>query len=581
MADVQYLENLGRGTWSSLGCCQEAFAVALDRCTESRLVQRIWGRDGSLWKVDEVSIAAIEDRLGWLDLPSQMQLDIERLLAMGMELRSEGIERVILLGMGGSSLAPEVMSRVLPVAEGYPTLAILDTTDPAQIARVAAEGELAKTVFIVASKSGTTAETLSLYTHFRRAVEKEVGETWPRHFVAITDPDSLLAKMGDESAFRNVYLNPPDIGGRYSALSLFGLVPAAMIGVDLDDLLSRANEMADICKGSRLLADNHGVSLGMVMGAAANMEDPDRRDKLTLIASPRLRAFGAWAEQLIAESTGKDGVGIVPVEGEPLSLASLAGDDRCYVYMRLDGDDNAEADQRVAALVEQGHPVMAIGVGDARDLGAEFFRWEVATAVAGFLLGINPFDQPDVELAKVQARDALERYQGTQTLEEEPLVLTEGALCFGSTEADLSTETAAAYVGAFLGAAAPGDYVAVMAYIDRNDTHERALRVMATSMSEALGVPVTVGFGPRFLHSTGQLHKGGRNNGLFVQITQDDPEDIGIPDKPYTFSILKRAQALGDRQALAGAERRTLRVHLGADTEAGLAALGALLNRGL
>lgn len=577
MSDTQPLETLENGTWSSLGCCQEAFRAAMERCNEVHAVQRIWGRDGSLWKSDQTRIAEIEDRLGWLDLPSVMQLDIGRLKALAMECRAKGFQRVVLLGMGGSSMAPEVMFSVLPREGGYPSLAILDTTDPAQIARVAAEGDLARTLFIVASKSGSTAETLSLYTHFRQAVEAAAGANWPRHFLAITDPGSALAKLGAEAQFRNVYLNPPDIGGRYSALSLFGLVPAALVGVDLDDLLARATRMAKACKRANLLAANPGMALGIAMGAAAGMAPPARRDMLTLITSPRLSAFGAWTEQLIAESTGKEGVGILPIEGEPLSLASLEGADRFYVYLRLDGDDNAATDQRVAALAEAGHPVVALGMGDAGDLGAEFYRWEYATAVAGFLLGINPFDQPNVESAKVQARSALSQYEKTQALQEEPFALTEGILSLASTEDDLPTDSAAAYVKTFLGAAAAGDYVALMAYVDRNAAHESALRGLATTVSEALGIPVTVGFGPRFLHSTGQLHKGGRNNGLFVQLTQDDPEDMAIPGKTYTFSVLKRAQALGDRQALASAQRRTLRVHLGSDPQAGLAALEAVL----
>ncbi|MCD6519201.1 MAG: hypothetical protein J7M05_04685 [Anaerolineae bacterium] len=550
--------------WLHLGKYREVYEQELQALEEAKVPQRIWGREGALWKRETQAALAIEKRLGWLELPDVMRADVLRLKALAMEVQTAGLRRAVLLGMGGSSLAPEVLRRVFGVAPGYLDLDVLDTTDPAQIRQIAQRVPLEQTLFLVASKSGTTVETLSLYAFFREALIEKVGERWAKHFVAITDPGTPLEKLAREAGFRAIYLNPSDVGGRYSALSLFGLVPGALLGVDLDRLLEQGKKMAWACRGTLAASQNPAVMLGTAIGALSIHASPPK-DKLTFLISPHVASFGAWLEQLIAESTGKEGKGILPVEGENLS-AEEYGDDRFFVYLRLEGDENDSLDALAEQLLSKGYPVALISLADPYDLGAEFFRWEFATAVAGYVLGINPFDQPNVEAAKMRAREALARYEETRALpEESPLFEEEGVRFYGPFE----SRDAKACLQTFWRQSKAG-YIALLAYVARQASHEEVLQRIRHLLGSRLRLATTVGFGPRYLHSTGQLHKGGPNTGLFLLITQEEGEDLPIPGKPYSFGLLKRAQALGDLQALREKGRRVLRIHLGVNVEEGL-----------
>jgi glucose-6-phosphate isomerase len=561
-----------------LGRYQAAYDAAMAQLTSDDVGARIWGRDSSLWTQQERAAQEIENRLGWLDLPSTMPLEIGRLHALALELKARKYTHVLLLGMGGSSLAPEVMARAIGKQSDGLELHILDSTVPAQ---AAAMDELAppdRTVYIVASKSGTTAETMALYAHFRQRAMDAVGpDEWPGHFLAITDPGTALHTLAQEEGFRACYLNPPDIGGRFSALSLYGLVPGALIGIDLDELLRRGHDMAVRC---RITADpslHPGLQLGAIMGALATYELAPR-DKLTLVTSPMLAPFGAWAEQLLAESTGKEGVGILPVEGEPPDLLHEHYRlDRLCVYLRLDGDDNSETDTLVDALAEERHPVVGLRLRDVYDLGGEFFRWEFATAVAGAILGINPFDQPNVEDAKVQARRSLQAYEASGALPEPEFTAKEPPLAaYGIDDAP---DTIAASLQKLLDSRDERSYLAIMAYVARNEHTLSALQALRRVLTEALEIPVTLGFGPRFLHSTGQLHKGGPPTGLFLQITSDDMHDMPIPGKAYSLGTLKRAQAIGDLNALREAGRHVLGLYVQGDPAQGLAEIARVLRK--
>lgn len=575
LADLQHPES---PIWFRLGECTSIFEAALEEADEANATHRLWGREGSLWSEDEWTISNIEERLGWLDLPQSMRIEIPRLKALAAEIRAADIEHVVLLGMGGSSLAPEVMGHILGNDLDYPHLTILDSTDPAQIRHATQDIPLPKTLFLVASKSGTTAETRNLYTYFKHAMREKVGEElWNNHFIAITDPGTPLEELARKNDFRTVYLNPTDIGGRYSALSFYGLVPASLVGIDLDELLLQAKEMAWECRAGIPAENNPGLVLGAIMGGFARHVEP--RDKLTLITSPQLSSFGAWAEQLLAESTGKESTGILPIDQEPPRPVEAYGHDRLFVYVRLATDDNEENDKRVTNLIAEEHPVVVLHLPDIYNLGAEFFRWEFATAIAGYLLGINPFNQPNVEAAKTQARNALAQYEETETLPEVSPILQEGEFEIYGPEKDAGDM--AAYLASFLSKAKHDDYIAILAYIERNKEHHNLLQEMRRLLGEKTGLATTVGFGPRYLHSTGQLHKGGRNNGLFLQITHTTEDDLPIPQREYTFGILKRAQALGDLEALKEANRRVIRVHIDQPLMAGLHELIEVLQKAL
>jgi len=547
---------------------QDAVDRALAALRDERVLNRIWAHDHTVWKPEPDEIS---NRLGWLHGPEEMREALPGIEAFVEEAREAGYTHALLLGMGGSSLAPETFQRVFGVREGYLDLSVLDSTDPDAVLERAEGLDPAKTLFIVSTKSGGTVETFSFFKFFYNRVAEAVGEEEAGdHFVAITDPGSALEETAERYGFRATFLNDPDIGGRYSALSHFGLVPAALIGADVAKLLDRAETMTNNCDGcnSPVEGDNRGAWLGAIMGELAARG----RDKLTLLTSPTLTPFGPWAEQLIAESTGKDGRGILPVEGEPVSPLEVYGDDRLFVHMILRGEEDVSA-PAVEELRLAGHPVVTLRLEDPYDVGAEMFRWEMATAIAGRALGINPFDQPNVEAAKALARRMVAEYREAGTLPElEPTVREDGVTAYAPSAAG-SVEEA---LKDFLGGANPGDYVALQAYVEPSEETTEALQALRIRLRDRLGLATTVGYGPRFLHSTGQLHKGDAGNGLFVQITADDardapiPDEAGRPESSLSFGVLKEAQALGDRQALLDAGRRVVRFHLGGDVLGGL-----------
>lgn len=542
----------------SLGPQRADVDVALGGLDRAGAVGRLWGKDASLWKPDEQPQRAIKNRLGWLTVAESMGEKAGEIAAFAQEVRRAGFTHALLLGMGGSSLCPEVCRATFGVKPGYLDLAVLDTTAPAAVLRMERRADPLKTLFVVSTKSGTTTETASFYKYFYEKVRALKGERAGENFVAITDPGSPLEKLAQERGFRRLFPGMPDVGGRYSALSHFGLVPMALIGVDLPKLLARAGEMARRCGAKAPTVGNPAFRLGAVLGEMAR----SGRDKLTFILAPALKSFGCWAEQLVAESTGKEGRGILPVDGEPLSGPGSYGRDRLFVYLRLPGD--ALLDAQVRALEEAGHPVVVLNLRDKYDLGGEFFRWEMATAVASALLGVNPFDEPNVTESKDNTSRLLKDFAPGEALPEEEAVSAHDAGRLPAALKELS------------GQARPGDYLALLAYLPPTPQTDEALREIRLRLRDALRLATTVGYGPRYLHSTGQLHKGGAGNGLFIQLTADDREDAAIPGEPYTFGVLKKAQALGDLQALRSRRRRVLAVNLGDDVAAGLGQLLSL-----
>ena len=540
------------------------FAAQVQRANErlaaERVYDRILARDHTVWRPDPTEIA---NRLGWLDSPRVMRDATGPIGQFIDAVRAEGYTHALLLGMGGSSLAPEVFRAVLGVADGFLDLSVLDSTQPAAVLAKARALDPARTLFLPATKSGGTIETLSLLKYFYNRTADALGPAEAgRHFAAITDPGSGLEALAHRLGFRRVFRNDPDIGGRYSALSYYGLVAAGAIGADLDRMLNRAERSpADV-----------GIQLGAFLGAGFLAG----RDKLTLIASPAARPLGAWIEQLIAESTGKDGKGLLPVDLEPECPAHAYGSDRLFVHLRLD----AGADARAQAIAAAGHPLLCLQLADAYDLGAAFFHWEMATAIAGFFLGIHPFDQPDVEGAKEQARRMVSAYQQCGALPAPAPDLVDGLALYGPVQGTTLPEA----LTHFLCAAREGAYIALQAHLPPIPPPTAALQDVRRQLLARTGLATTLGFGPRYLHSTGQLHKGDAGRGLFMQLTADSGEDAPIPDEAgaaassITFGILAQAQALGDRQALVDRGRAVLRIHLGADIAAGIAQLRRALN---
>lgn len=554
-----------------LGALKPAVDATLARLHEHDAVRRIWASDPALWKPgDAVAAASINNRLGWLKSPAWATERIEELTAFAAEVRAAGYTDAVLLGMGGSSLAPEVIRRTLGVAPGYLELHMLDTTDPAAILAVERRVDLKRTLFLVSSKSGTTVETSSLYRYFWGRVSA-LTATPGDHFVAITDAGTAAEREAAGQAFRRCFVNPGDIGGRYSALSYFGLVPAALLGVDLAALLHHAREMADVCAHPDGAADNPGRWLGAILATAQQAG----RDKLTLVCSPSLGSFGYWAEQLIAESTGKEGTGILPVEGEPLGDPRVYGHDRVFVYLGLASERDEATEGRLAALGTAGHPVVFITLDSTAERGAEFYRWEFATAVAAVPLAINPFDEPNVQESKDATNAvlaALPAGAGVAALPEPAVTSTGDGIAVAGGD---GATPLAALVG-FLNQVRGGDYLAMTAYLPNDAPTNASLAGLRLALRNIMHVATTVGFGPRFLHSTGQFHKGGPASGVFIQITCDDPEDMPVPEAPYSFGLLKRAQALGDWQALQAHGRRAFRLHLAGDATQRLAALDRL-----
>ena len=523
---------------ASLGVMLQDVEAALDDLQHRDVVGRVWRKDHTVWKPDPTEIT---NRLGWLTVTELMREQQPKLEAFAREVRDAGYRDVVLLGMGGSSLGPEVLGQTLGNFSGFPKLTLLDSTVPAWIETVTKEVDPARTLFLVSSKSGGTIETLLLYRYFRNLVEQHVGEEQAGgNFVAITDEGTSLESLAREQGFRQVFLNPPDVGGRYSVLSYFGLVPAALAGVEIGTLLDRADHVRQMCASSVPAHDNAGTWLGAIMGTLALRG----RDKLTLVTSPAIGSFGLWVEQLIAESTGKEGKGIVPVAGEPLVEPTYYGDDRLFVYTRLEGDDNRATDSAMERIESAGHPVVRLDLKDKYDLGGEFFRWEFATSVAGAILGIHPFDQPNVQGAKDATAGVLREYQSSGRLPQRdaPDSLT-----------------------SLLSKVEQGDYLAIMAYVLQTPEVDRALADLRRRVVDDRRIATMTGYGPRFLHSTGQLHKGGPSNGLFLQLVTGHNEDLPIPGEPYTFGTLADAQALGDLKALQSLGRRVVRVRLSTD----------------
>jgi glucose-6-phosphate isomerase len=513
---------------------------------------RLWIKDATLWPGDGNEI---RNRLGWLTTPTIMREHAEDLRAFADEIRRLQYTHVVLLGMGGSSLAPEVFNLTFRSKMGYPDLLVLDSTDPAAVKRTLERIHLGKTLFVVATKSGTTIETMSLYAFFRAQVEAGKPPKPGMQFVAITDPGTPLEKLANEGAFRRTFLNPGTIGGRYSALSFFGLVPAALIGVDVKGVVERAEAMVEACGREAAGPDNPGVRLGAALAAFARAG----RDKVTMVFSEKIRPLGAWIEQLLAESLGKDGKGVVPVDGEPLGAPSVYGEDRLFVAVVV--KDDTTYDAALAKLAAEGHPVIRLELGDLLDLGAEFFRWEIATAAAGAVLEVNPFDEPNVASAKEKTGELLALWRNTRRFPEwKPVAEADGlALMTGGQD---KLESLGEGLWAHLSRAEPGDYLAIEAYLTPlKDTWER-LQELRVILRDRLRVATTVAYGPRYLHSTGQLHKGGPPRGLFLQITGDDADEVVIPGAGYGFGTLKTGQALGDLQALSEIGRRVARVHL-------------------
>ncbi len=519
-----------------------AVAETLNDFKQKDIVTRLWRKDHTVWKPEPKEIV---NRLGWLDLPETMPEKVPALQSFAEEVRDAGFKHVVLLGMGGASLGAEVLYDTLDKAEGYPDFRVLDSTVPGWVAEVTEAIDPAHTIFLVSSKSGGTIETSTFYKYFRGLVEQSLGrERAGQNFVAITDAGSSLARLAEETGFRRAFLNPEDVGGRYSVLSYFGLVPAALAGVDIISIIKRAESMKRQCDADVPPEGNPGAWLGALMSTCARQG----RDKLTLVTSPSISSFGLWLEQLIAESTGKEGTGIIPVMCEPLLAAEHYGDDRIFVYLRLKDDDNGDTDRAIERLTTSGLPVVNLELKDRFDIGAEFFRWEFATAISGAVLGINPFDQPNVQAAKDATGRVLQEFQDTERLP---------SLEISDSIAELLAE------------GGQGDYLAIMAYTKRLPELEKACAELRRKVMMKQRIATTANYGPRLLHSTGQLHKGGPNKGLFLQVTMAHQHKIPVPGVPYTFDILADAQALGDLQTLKSLERRVVRVQLGAgDTAA-------------
>ena len=528
---------------SSLGDHLPDVEAALHDLQDRGVIKRIWSKDHTVWKPEPTEIS---NRLGWLNVTESMADQVPALQSFADEVKEAGYRHVVLLGMGGSSLGAEVLWQTFGSAPVYPEPVILDTTVPDWIQAVNQTIDVSKTLFLVSSKSGGTLETVSGYRYYRSLVEESLGkEKAGANFAAVTDPDTPLEKLAQEEGFRRVFINPSDIGGRYAVLSYFGLVPAALAGIAVEDILESADSMREGCASFVSTREDPAAWLGAAMATLALKG----RDKLTIVTSPSISSFGLWAEQLLAESTGKEGKGIVPVAGEPLADPESYGDDRFFVYLRVEDDDNAKADAEVELLESSGQPVIRLDLRDKNGLGAEFFRWEFATAVAGAVLGINPFDQPNVQSSKDKTADVLQWYGSAGSLPD--------------IEAPSSLKD-------LLAEARTGDYLAIMAYLRPTPEVEEAMADLRRKVVEKHKIATTFGYGPRFLHSSGQLHKGGPASGLFLQLVTDHEDDIRIPGQTYSFATLADAQAIGDLQVLQALGRRVAIAKLGKDTAAGI-----------
>lgn len=547
---------------------ENGFQNELDSWRTDRKVGRIWAKDATVWTGDDEA-----KWLGWLDIVDEESGHVENYRAFQTDVSGDGFTDVLLLGMGGSSLCPEVLALTF----GRANFHILDSTVPAQVKTVEDKINLEKTLFIVASKSGSTLEPNCFKQYFYEKVVERVGrENAGRQYVAITDPGSKMEQIAKDDGFRQIFYGKPEIGGRFSALSAFGLTAAASMGLDVEHLLRRANEMVEACRNSDP-SENPGATLGAILGVAHK----HGRDKLTIFTSSEIHDLGAWLEQLIAESTGKNGVAIIPVDRERMQAADTYRNDRLFAFLNVKGKSNFDAEYK--ALTEAGHPALRIELGSIKDLGQEFFRWEFATAVAGSIMKIDPFNQPDVEAAKIETRKLTDEFEKTGSLpEEHPFFEDDGISLFTSDQYSAKLTAAAielslkALLNAHIANIAADDYFGLLGYVEMNDENRRSLDAIRKNVLKRTHAATCLGFGPRFLHSTGQAYKGGANNGVFLQITSDDEFDLAVPGQKYTFGVVKAAQARGDFQVLLDRGRRALRVHLGADVAGGLAKLAEL-----
>jgi transaldolase / glucose-6-phosphate isomerase len=555
--------------WQFSAPLTQAVQATLDDWQSSRKMARLWNGDKSLWTGDD------EDQwLGWLRVVEDQRANLPQLTQAANGAAQAGFTHALLLGMGGSSLCPEVLKITFGRLAGHPELHVLDSTDPAQIRSIERQLDLARTLFIVASKSGSTLEPNIFKQYFFARAEETIGkEKAGAHFIAITDPGSKMQQVAERDQFRKIFFGVPSIGGRYSALSNFGMAPAAIMGLDLNRFLERTEEMARACGPDAPVDQNPGAVLGAILGALGNLG----RNKVTIITSPGIYDLGAWLEQLLAESTGKQGKGLIPVDREKLAAPDVYGDDRIFVSLHLSGDADAGQESKLAALRQAGQPVVEIELADIYDLGQEFFRWEIATAVAGSILGINAFNQPDVEASKIVTRQLTEEYEKSGHLPAETPIHEESGIKLFTDARNAANlrnlsggdSSLAGLLRAHLNQLGAGDYFALLAYLEMNAAHEEKLQAIRHAIRDSKRVATCLGFGPRFLHSTGQAYKGGPNSGVFLQITCDDAADLPVPGQKYTFGTVKAAQARGDFQVLADRKRRALRVHL-ADVEEGL-----------
>ena len=561
--------SLNRLTYKLPGRLAGAVAWSLEDWKTNNKVARLWQKDASLWSGTDES-----NWLGWLTITEEQIAHIDVLKQVAEDVKKARFKDALLLGMGGSSLCPEVLRMTFGKMKGFPELHVLDSTDPAQIKAIEAKVDLQRILCIVSSKSGSTLEPNIYKQYFFERVKAKVGEKEAgNHFIAITDPGSKMQQVAEADKFRRIFMGVPSIGGRYSAISNFGMVPAAVMGLDVEKFLKNTEEMVTACSASSAADFNPGVILGTILGVAAN----HGRDKITIVTSPGIFDLGAWLEQLIAESTGKIGKGIIPVDRERLARPASYGSDRVFAYVRLASKPNKAQDAAVAALEKAGHPVVRITLPSTYNLGQEFFRWEIATAVAGSIIGINAFNQPDVEASKIETKKLTSQYETTGSLPaESPFFEEKGIKLFAdekNTAALKGGAKLADVLKTHLSRIGADDYFAVLGYITMNPANEKTLQTIRHAVRDKKKVATVLGFGPRFLHSTGQAYKGGPNRGVFLQITGDDAKDLPVPGQKYTFGIVKAAQARGDFAVLAERGRRALRVHLGKNLKTGLAML--------
>jgi transaldolase / glucose-6-phosphate isomerase len=574
----------------SLHAYRSEFETLLTDLQRQLFIKRLWSKDPSLWKKESEAQGTILNSLGWLTVPETMLAEVDQLTEFSEEVRAGGFKHALLLGMGGSSLCAEVLRRTFGHVARFPKLLVLDSTVPAAIRGVEDNLDLEKTLFIVSSKSGRKIEPQVFLEYFFDQASRKLGARAGHHFVAITDPGSPLEMAARDRSFRRVFLNPPDIGGRYSALSYFGMVPAAVAGYEIKEMLVRARRAMQACQSGIDSSEDDAARLGTALGLLANRG----RDKLTLALASPIDSLGLWIEQLIAESTGKEGRGIVPVAGEFLGRPEIYDEDRVFVSLRTRDQGATAIESKLEAVESNGHPVIRRVLTDALDLGAEFFTWEFATAIAGAIMKVNPFDQPNVEESLVNTATLVDKYEEQGHLPDQVCLAGDGRLrIYGpglrgradqpsnSAGNNLggSEPTVASVTAAHLESIGSMDYVALTPFLAETSEHQQVLEQIRMLILEAKRVATTVGYGPRFLHSTGQLHKGGPPKGVFLQITTDDAEDIAVPDRPYTFSVIKQAQALGDFESLAGRNLRILRFHLGANVVSGLTTLYELLRQ--